>query len=147
MTKIKTEIVLGADHAGFELKEALKEHLTKKGMAVHDLSPEFVAGDDYPIVAKNTAKEVVATNQPAILICGSGHGMATAANRLRGARAAVIRSVAEAKYSRQHGHANILALGGSFTSAALAKKILDTWLATPYSKEARHVRRVKELDQ
>ena len=140
-------ILLGADHAGFELKEAIKAHLAEKGIDVRDLTPEKIQGDDYPPIAKEAAEEVVKTDGQAILVCGSGMGMDIAANRIEGARAVVVRDEEEAKLSRQDDHANILVLGGRVTPAEKAITITDTWLATPYSKAKRHERRVKELDQ
>ena len=140
-------ILLGADHAGFELKEAIKAHLTGKGMEIRDLTPEKIEGDDYPPIAKHVAEEVVKSDGQAILVCGSGMGMDIAANRIAGARAAVVRDENEAKLSREDDHANILVFGGRITPAEKAIGITDTWLATPYSKAKRHERRVKELDQ
>ena len=137
---------MGADHAGFELKEKIKAHLTKKGTEVRDLSPKPVAGDDYPLVAKQVAKKVVKMDGQAVLVCGSGLGMDIAANRVKGGRAVVVRNEKEAILSRQDDHANILVLGARLTPAKAALKIVDTWLATPFSKAARHERRVKELD-
>jgi len=140
-------IILGADHAGFELKEAIKAHLTEKGMTVRDLTPEKIEGDDYPPIAKQAAEEIVKSDGQAILVCGSGMGMDIAANRIAGARAVVVRDEKEAKLSREDDHANILVLGGRMTPEEKAISITDTWLATPYSKAQRHERRVRELDR
>ena len=139
-------IFLGADHAGFALKETLKKHLTQLGWMVVDQSPVFIESDDYPPIAKLVAQDVCKMKTVGILVCGSGLGMDIAANRVKGARAVVLRTEADAKSSREHNHANIAIFGERITSAAKAKKILDTWLATPYSKEKRHIRRVKEID-
>ena len=139
----KSNLYLGADHAGFELKEKLKVSF-KTAM---DLCPVKKEGDDYPLAAKRVALAVLAdTNALGILICGTGHGMDIAANRLKGVRAIVARTPADAKLAREHNHANILVLGGWITKPAAAKKIVDTFLKTKPSKLERHVRRVKQLD-
>lgn len=140
-------IVLGADHAGFELKETLKKTLTKGGWEVEDLAPAFQEGDDYPLVAKQVAKRIIGDSTAlGILVCGTGLGMDIAANRYKGVRATVVRTVEEAALSREHNHANVLILGGRVTGGAKAKAIVETWLKTPYSRAARHLRRVHLLD-
>ena len=141
------KILLGSDHAGFELKEAIKASLQKKKMPLEDLSPTLVPGDDYPPIAQAVAKKVAKDKQAVgILFCGSGLGMDIAANRVKGARATVVRNIKEAKLSRTDDHANILVLGGRLTEPAMAKLIVSAWLETPYSTAKRHERRVKELD-
>ncbi len=138
-------IFFGADHAGFRLKEHLKKDLTKSGWTVEDLTPTFVADDDYPAIGRKVAEAVVARDALGILVCGTGMGMDIAANRLRGARAVVIRTLREARLSREHNHANILVLGARLMSKKQAETIARVWLKTPYSKEKRHARRVKQL--
>jgi ribose 5-phosphate isomerase B len=141
-------LILGSDHAGFKLKEILKRYLQKQGHPVRDLSPKLTAGDDYPLVAKRAAKVVAKdAHTQAILVCGTGLGMDIAANRTKGVRAVVVRNIKEAKLSREHNHSNILVLGEWLTPQAVAKKIVDVWLKTPYSTATRHVRRVRQLDQ
>ncbi len=143
----KPMIYLGADHAGFELKEVLKTFLVQAKWQACDLSPRFVKGDDYPLAAKKVALAISHDeNALGILVCGTGHGMDIAANRTVGVRAIVARSEEDAKLSREHNHANILVLGGWVTKPALAKKIILKFLKTKPSKVERHVRRVKELD-
>ncbi|KAA0206858.1 RpiB/LacA/LacB family sugar-phosphate isomerase [Candidatus Uhrbacteria bacterium] len=141
-------LYLGADHAGFALKEAIKADLWTRGYDPVDVSPNLVAGDDYPLAARKVAM-AVQKDQAAfgLLFCGTGHGMDVAANRFRGVRAVVARSERDAKLSREHNHANVLVLGGWVTKPAAAKKIVATFLKTKPSKTARHVRRVKQLDQ
>lgn len=141
-------ISLGADHAGFPLKEEVRRFLEKKSISYTDHSPVLIPGDDYPAIAKQVAKEIVKDDSRlGILICGSGIGMDIAANRFKGARAATVRSVKEAKLSRQDDFANILVLGGHITPAPLAKRIITAWLNTDPSHAARHQRRVKALDR
>lgn len=144
----KTIIYLGADHAGFVLKEAVKaQSVKRKAQSMMDLSPVKIEGDDYPLAAKKVAMAVTQDkNAIGLLFCGTGHGMDIAANRFQGVRAIVARTEKDAKLAREHNHANVLVLGGWVTKPALAKKIIATFLKTKPSKEKRHVRRVKQLD-
>lgn len=141
-------LLIGADHAGFNLKEILKKELIKKGFSIDDLSPELVPGDDYPPIAHAAIRKLQATSYqlPAILICGSGYGMDIVANRFKGIRAIVARTVEDAILSRQDDHSNILILGGRVTKPVRAKKIVDAWLKTKPSVAERHLRRIKEID-
>ena len=145
-------ILLGADHAGYKLKEHLKTVLERRGYPVKDLTPKLKAGDDYPIVAKKLAKLIATSHKRqaphfGVLVCGSGLGMDIAANRTKGVRAVVVRDVKEAKLSREHNQANVLVLGAWMTKPALAERLLDTWLKTKPSDAARHLRRIKQLDR
>lgn len=141
-------IYLGADHAGFTLKEMVKaQSVKRKAQSMIDLSPTMIEGDDYPLEARKVAMAV--RNDPralGILVCGTGHGMEIAANRISGVRAIVARTEQDAKLGREHNHANVLVLGGWITKPAMAKKIVDAFLKARPSKEKRHVRRVKQLD-
>ena len=140
-------LYLGSDHAGFKLKEALKASMDAKRFAIHDLSPRFEDGDDYPLPAKKVSQAILDEKESiGLLVCGTGHGMEIAANRFTGIRAVVLRDVKDAKMSREHNHANIMVFGGWVTKPALAKKIAMTFLKTKPSKHPRHLRRVKELD-
>ncbi|MFH1078039.1 MAG: RpiB/LacA/LacB family sugar-phosphate isomerase [Patescibacteria group bacterium] len=142
----KQTIVLGADHAGFELKESMKTHLLKRGMEVYDLSPRFEDGDDYPAIGRTVAKTVAAAAKVrGLLVCGSGVGVAIAANRVKGARAVDGHTAAEVKRAREHNDVNILTLSGTDLTTAAAAKIVDVFLATPASTAARHRRRVEQL--
>lgn len=143
--KIST-IYLGADHAGFTLKEKIKKELARQGHEVQDLALRRVPGDDYPPYGKAVA-QAVAKDKAArgILICGSGVGMAIAANRVRGARALVGHSSAETKLAREHNDVNILALSGRKLKPQTALTLIKIFLQTPFSKAARHHRRVGEL--
>jgi ribose 5-phosphate isomerase B len=144
----KKRFILGADHAGFALKEALRRYLQEQKIRVEDASPIYKEDDDYPAVAKRVAKAVSRDLQAqGLLVCGSGFGMSMAANRIKGARAATARSSSEARLAREDTHANILALGSRVTPTAIAKKILDAWLAATPSKAERHLRRIKQLDR
>lgn len=148
MVKKSPVIYLGADHAGFKLKEAIKaQSVKRKAQSVMDLSPRLMEGDDYPLAARKVAMAVLhEQGSIGVLVCGTGHGMDIAANRFRGIRAIVARTEKDAKMAREHNHANVLVLGGWVTKAPLAKKIVAAFLKSKPSKDARHLRRVKQLD-
>jgi ribose 5-phosphate isomerase B len=139
------KIALGADHAGYQLKDQIKQHLAQKGIALRDegtSSPESV---DYPDFARAVAHDV--SEQRAdfgILVCGSGIGMAIAANKVEGVRAANVTSEYEAQMSREHNNANVLTLGARILQPEQALRIVDTWLATPFAG-GRHERRVEKI--
>lgn len=139
-------LFIGADHAGFSLKERLVSELQKKKISVKDLTPKFRDGDDYPAIARSVARRVAKTKGArGILICGSGFGMTIAANRIKGARAGLAHTPAQIERARIDNDANILALSGWDTSIAVATKIVQAFLKTEASKAIRHKRRVKQL--
>ena len=143
-------IYIGADHAGFKLKEELKEFLRDLGYDVEDTGAyKFDENDDYPdfiiLVAKAVAKNPEHNN--GIVIGGSGQGEAMAANRIKGVRAALIYDKYSAKMSREHNNANIISLGARVLSARKAKKLVKLWLDSPFSNGERHIRRIKKIDQ
>jgi ribose 5-phosphate isomerase B len=143
-------IYLGADHRGFELKEHLKNALSRRGYPVVDLGPAaYDEADDYTDIAVALAKKVSENRETSkgILLCGSGVGVAVVANKFPGIRAALVMSPDQAFDSRNDDDANVLALGTNYTDAATAEKIAVTWLATPFAKEPRFVRRLQELTQ
>jgi ribose 5-phosphate isomerase B len=137
---------LGADHAGFALKEVLRGYLKKQKIAYTDLSPEKRENDDYPSIAHAVAKKME-TDPTAhgILLCGTGIGMSIAANRYHYIRAVMARTKEDAEIGRTHNHANVLTLGGRVTSSRRALQILRAWLTAIPSQDERHVRRVKQL--
>lgn len=142
-------IYIGADHGGFELKEKIKTWLTAAGRAYEDLGALVLdASDDYPQFAFSVAKHVAKnpSEHQGILVCRSGGGMAIAANRVKGARAVDCQSKEAVVHAREHNNANILVLGADFIDEATAQQLIDTWLATPFSNDPRHVRRVAALD-
>lgn len=139
--------ILGADHAGFALKEHLRKVLDQLNVRYEDLSPKIVEGDDYPFIAKRVAKLVAEKGDVhGLLVCGTGFGMDIAANRFRGVRAVVAQTAAEARLAREHNHANILVLGGHITEPAVASHILKTWIDAHPSYAQRHVRRIHQID-
>jgi len=141
------KIALGADHGGFELKKELVEGLRDLKFVVDDLGAFSVEPSDYPDVAHLAALGVTeGTYERAVLVCGTGVGMAIVANRYRGVRAANCTDVFSARYSRAHNDANVLTLGGRVLGVGLAWEIVNVWLATPFGGGDRHVRRVAKID-
>jgi ribose 5-phosphate isomerase B len=143
-------IVIGADHAGFFLKEKLKSHLEDKGITVKDLGTDSPARCDYPDFAFGVASLVAKGKfKRGILICKSGIGNSILANRFSGVRAALCYNTRAARLSRQHNDSNILILGSGFVSVKMAKRILRVWLNTRF-QGGRHRRRlelIKKLEK
>lgn len=139
-------IIVGSDHAGFDLKERVKEWLEARSFAVEDAgvrSPEQV---DYPDYAHLVADAVSSGRRArGVLVCGTGIGVSIAANRHAGVRAAVAWSEETARLAREHNDANVLALGGRTLDPVLAERILDVWLKTPFAG-GRHARRVAKIE-
>lgn len=143
-------IYIGSDHAGFALKESVKEYLDQKGIEYLDVGAhEYVPDDDYPDIGYDVAKQVVSSKEKArgILICGNAQGICIAANKVNGARAVTGYSEYAAKTSRQDDNANILCLAGRVLKPTQAKRIVGTWLRTPFSGAKRHERRLRRLKQ
>jgi len=144
---VTIKIALGADHGGFELKKELVEGLRDLKYVIDDLGAFNADPSDYPDVAHTAAQGVAqGTYERAILVCGTGVGMAIVANRYRGVRAASCGDVFSARYSRAHNDANVLTLGGRVLGVGLAWEIVNVWLATPFGAGDRHVRRVSKID-
>ena len=139
------KIALGADHAGYELKDQIKEHLQRTGIEVQDRGTSSPESVDYPDFADKVAHDVQSHRADlGILVCGSGIGMAIAANKVTGIRAANVSSEYEAQMSREHNNANVLALGARIVKPAVALGIVDKWLATEFAG-GRHERRVEKI--
>lgn len=141
-------IYIGADHGGFRLKEQLKKSLKKEGLKFSDLGAKKLRPkDDYVDYAVAVAAKVSKnpTRDLGILICRSGQGVAIAANKLKNVRASLVWNTAEAKISRTDDMSNVLCLPADYISPRMAEHIVETWLATPYSTEERHVRRIKKI--
>lgn len=138
---------LGTDHAGFELKNRVVEHLCAQGHDVVDHGAhEFDALDDYPAYCFAAAEAVVGEpGSLGIVIGGSGNGEQIAANKVRGVRCALAWSVQTAKLAREHNNANVMGIGGRMHSDAEALEIIDAFLAEPFSGDARHQRRIDQL--
>lgn len=139
-------IFIGADHAGFALKERLKAWLVGRGRNVEDLSPAFEHGDDYPAHGFRVARRVARTKGArGVLVCGSGVGVAIAANRVKGVRAFDAFDARTTKLAREHNDANVIALSGWHLAFADAKRLVGLFLKTNASAAARHRRRVRQL--
>lgn len=144
------KISIGSDHAGFELKEAIRKFLESKGFEVEDFGCHDTNSVDYPDIAKNVARNVakqLEDNPEAkgILVCGSGIGVSIAANKVKNIRAALCHNIEFAKLSRQHNNANILALSGRYTEIPKATRIVDTWLNTDF-EGGRHQNRILKIE-
>jgi ribose 5-phosphate isomerase B len=139
---------IGSDHAGFELKNHLAQHLTAAGHDVVDHGPAvYDPVDDYPPYCLRTAGAVVADQGSlGIVIGGSGTGEQIAANKVKGVRAALAWSTETATLSRQHNDANVISIGARMHPLEDAVGFVDLFLGTPYSGEDRHTRRIKMLE-
>ena len=143
-------IGIASDHAGFDLKEKIREHLQKLGFQVRDFGTYDRKRTDYPDFGSECARAVAKGECTAgILVCGTGIGMSIVANKVKGVRAALCDSVTTARLSRQHNDANILTLGGRIIGVSVAFDIVDTWLSTDFEggRHARRVEKIIELDR
>lgn len=143
-------VYLGADHAGFALKEEIKNFLRSLGYQVEDQGAfVFDSTDDYPDFMRLVARRVRAEpDSRGILFGGSGQGEAIVANRFSGIRAAVFYGGPEEiiHLSRSHNDANLLSIGARFVDTVTARRVVKDWLATDFPAEARHLRRIKKID-
>lgn len=138
-------IAIGADHGGFKMKEALKPFLTTRGYTVLDCGTHSTSSVDYPDQAYAVAQLVAnGSAEFGIIIDGAGIGSCMAANKVPGIRAAMCYSIATAKNSREHNHANVLTLGAGMIDQSTAEAVVDTWLNTPVG-EGRHARRADKI--
>ena len=138
-------IALGADHAGFELKEALKAWLIDHGYQVLDYGTHSTESVDYPDYAAQVAEAVANQKvERGLLFCGTGLGMAMAANKVPGVRAALCPDLYTARMSREHNDANVLTLGGRLMGPEMALDILKLWIETEFAG-GRHRRRVDKI--
>lgn len=147
MTDPKTTIVIGCDHAAYDLKEKLKAFLLQQGESVEDVGPHSTTSVNYPDYGKKVAEMVASGRYPrGILLCGTGLGMSMVANRFPGIRAALCHDLFGAIMSRKHNNANILVLGGRVTGETLAEEIVKVWLETPF-EGGRHQERLDLFDR
>lgn len=139
-------IAIGADHGGFALKAKLVPLLQAKGIEVADLGTHKPVPCDYPAIGYKVATVVAErTFDRGILLCKSGIGIAIVANKVPGIRAAVCGDPCDAQRSRSHNDANVLVLGAEKLTDARARRIVETWLATPFESGGRHERRVRQI--
>ena len=138
---------LGSDHAGLELKEHLLNWLADEGYEVIDHGPfVYDAEDDYPVFCLRAAEAVAdETGSLGVVIGGSGNGEQIAANKVKGVRAALAWSEETARLGREHNDANVVAVGGRMHTLEDLTQLIDAFLSTPYSDEARHTRRIAML--
>lgn len=140
-------IAIGSDHGGFELKEAIKKHLDKRGLEYKDYGTYSKDSCDYPTYGKLVGHAVADGEcDRGIIICGTGIGISITANKIKGVRAALCGDCFSAEATRLHNDANILALGARVTAEGLALKIVDTFLDTPFSGDERHRRRIAGIE-
>jgi ribose 5-phosphate isomerase B len=138
---------MGADHAGFDLKEALKRFLEEAGHDVIDVGTDSRTPVDYPGFCAAAARAVVAGEADrAVVLGGSGQGEQIAANKVRGIRAALCNDTHLARLSRLHNDSNVLAMGGRIVAPALAEEILELWLSTPFDG-GRHAPRLEQIGE
>jgi len=142
-------LYIAADHAGYPLKEELKEFLAGEGYEVVDLGNEQLdLVDDYPDFAEQMARSIIEDEEAGgILICGTGQGMCITANRFPGVRAALIYDEFTARSAAEHLNANIVCLGARTTDVETAKKLVKIWLDTEFSNEERHSKRLEKIEE
>ena len=147
MMEIKT-VGIACDHAGFALKQFVKQYLEEKNIPYKDYGTYSDASCDYPVYGRAVAKAVAAGEcQLGILTCGTGIGISITANKVPGVRAALCSDCFSAEATRLHNNANILALGARVLGEGLALKIVDTFLDTPFSNDERHIRRISMIEE
>ncbi|MEU9743106.1 ribose-5-phosphate isomerase [Micromonospora chersina] len=140
-------VYLGSDHAGFELKVHLANHLAKQGYEVVDVGPHaFDPDDDYPAFCLHTGQRVVDDQGSlGVVIGGSGNGEQIAANKVAGIRAALAWNIDTAQLAREHNDANIVAIGGRQHTLDEATALVEAFLTTPFSGNPRHARRIAQV--
>ena len=145
MNLLFKKICISSDHAGYIIKEYIKNYLIRKNIFVIDLGPKNNNSVDYPDYAKKVAKRVKQKKSDVgILICGSGTGMAISANKIKGIRAAVCYNLKSTQLSRLHNNANVICLGSRLTKKKDIKKILISFLKTKF-EGGRHKKRIKKI--
>jgi ribose 5-phosphate isomerase B len=140
-------VAIGADHAGFELKRDLAGHIAQQGHEIIDLGTHSTAPVDYPDTAEAVATAV--RNGQAdrgLLVCGSGAGVSVAASKFPGIRAAVCHDTYSARQAVEHDDMNVLCLGARVVGSALARALVDAFLAASFTGEERHMRRLAKID-
>lgn len=141
------KIAIGADHAGYALKERLLGKLKAAGHEVADFGTHSTESTDYPDYAAAVGRAVVKNDaELGVLVCSSGVGMSIAANKIHGVRAALGTNPDEVSYTRRHNNANVLAIGAKYTDEATAEALVDTFLSTAF-EGGRHARRIEKINQ
>jgi len=138
-------VAVGSDHAGFELKQMLSEHLARLGHQVIDLGTHSLEPVDYPHFGAAVGGQVAAGDADlGLCVCGTGIGISIAANKVRGVRAAVVHDASSARLAREHNNANVICFGARLVGAEVAADSLETFLRSEF-KQGRHLRRVEEI--
>jgi ribose 5-phosphate isomerase B len=142
-----TRIAIGSDHAGFQLKQELVEHLKEAGHEVDDLGTHSEDSVDYPEYGAKVARAVVEGDADyGVCVCGTGIGIGIAANKVRGARAAVVHDTTSARMARQHNDANVVCVGARLTGPQAAADAVDAFLVAEF-EGGRHQRRIDEIGE
>ena len=145
LNKIFQTVCIASDHAGYRLKEDIKDYLINKNISIFDVGPFNDLSVDYPDYAKKLANRIkFGKSSGGILVCGSGTGMAISANKIKSIRAAVCYNSKSTRLSRQHNNANIIALGSRLTKKKLSLKLVEIFLQTKF-EGGRHLKRVKKI--
>lgn len=140
-------IAIGSDHGGYALKESIKAHLLQNGYEVEDVGCYSTESVDYPVYGRAAAQAVADGRcNRGIVVCTTGIGISISANKVPGIRCALCTDSLQAKMTRLHNDANMLALGGGITGENLALEIVDTFLGTAFSGEERHLRRIHLIE-
>ncbi len=140
------KISIGCDHGALDLKKAVVEHLQKQGHEVKDFGTYTLDSCDYPEYAAAAAQAVAdGTCDKGIVLCTTGIGVSITANKIKGIRCALLSDVLSAKMTRLHNDTNVMALGAGIVGTNLALEIVDTWVGTEFSGEARHQRRIDKV--
>ena len=140
------KIAIGCDHGALELKAAVVAHLEKAGHAVVDFGTYTADSCDYPDYAAAAAKAVAAGEcEKGIVLCTTGIGVSIAANKVKGIRCALLSDTWSAQMTRLHNDTNMMAMGAGIVGKNLALQIVDTFLGTAFSEDARHIRRIEKL--
>lgn len=140
------KVSIGADHAAYNLKSVIIEHLKEKGIEVIDRGTYSLDSCDYPDYGIAVAEDIAAKRvDKGIVICYTGIGISIAANKVKGVRCALVNSVDAAILTREHNDSNCLAMGAKYTPNELAIEIVDTWLNTNFSNMEKHIRRINKI--
>ena len=144
---VMREVIIGADHRGFELKEKIKKYLRKEGWEVSDMSPKYKEADDYPDIAFEVGEEVARVNGIGILVCGSGAGVCVAANKVDGVRAAMAINPRQARKMKEDDDINVVCLANDFVVEEENMEIINEFLRAVFASEERFIRRIQKIKQ
>jgi ribose 5-phosphate isomerase B len=143
---MKKRIAIGSDHAGYQYKEAIKQHLLSKGHSVTDFGPDNDQPTDYPDIIRPTAQSVAnGEHDCGIVLGGSGNGEAIVANKVHGIRCGVCWNIDSAKLTKEHNNANMISLGQRMMTQSEAILFVDTWLKAQF-EGGRHQRRIEKIE-